>query len=237
MYYKIFIYLYCFLLLLSLVFFYRYLSTKQNQLDLTTKTAFRDDIKTGDIFLLDWQRSNNIFIASMFKNSFMHPAIALWEKGDLFIIELVNYFSDDKYRGFIKLPFNKWLRINKKGLILHNKLKIEDEDGVNKNIREELGNKINDFYIKYKGKMSEPSGFNFSWSRFINPSKTYKPIENFDNIICTEIISFMLMDLEIAEKNKSIESFQPDDFIKLSGFTIKKPYNYTEHYLALFDEQ
>lgn len=233
MYYKIFIFLYCFALLISIILFYRYLSTKQNQLDLVTKTIYRDDIKTGDIFLLDWQRSNNVILAALFKNSFMHPAVALWENGDLFIIELVNYFSDDKYKGFIKIPFNKWYRINKRGLILHNKLGILNE---NKNTRKELGEKINNFYINYKGKMTSPKGFSSSWLRFYNPSNIYKPIENFDDIICTEIISFMLMDLEIVEKDKSIQHYTPDSFINLKSFKFKNPYYISEHYLALINE-
>ena len=62
-----------------------------------TKNLYRDNIKTGDIFLLDWQRYNNVFISSLFNNSFMHPSISIWENGDLYMIELINYFNSDKY--------------------------------------------------------------------------------------------------------------------------------------------
>jgi len=150
MYYKIAIYLYIFTLSLSLILFARYIYIKKNQLDIPIKTLFRDNIKTGDVFLVDWQRINNIFLASLFSNSFMHPAIAVWDKGDLFMIELINYFDDDKYKGLIKIPFNKWYRINKKGLVLYNKLKIK---GDCKERRKELADKILNFYTEYKGKM------------------------------------------------------------------------------------
>lgn len=234
MYYKLFIYLYTFTLLLSLFLFFRYIRTKQNQLDIPIKTLFRDNIQTGDIFLLDWQRANNIFIASFFKNSFMHPAIAVWENNDLFMIELINYFNDDKYRGLIKVPFNKWYRINRRALFLHNKLTIKgDEDNIK---RQEIKEKILNFYLEYKGKMGEPKGFNKDWIRFWYPSKGYKPIEKFDNVICTEVLAFLLNEIGIVKKCKSIESYTPDSFIGMKDFELEENYNYKEYNLVKFNE-
>jgi hypothetical protein len=234
MYYKIAIYLYFFTMLLSLFLFFRYINVKKNQLDLKTKSIYRDDIKTGDVFLIDWQRANNIFLASLFGNSFMHPSIAVWDKGDLFMIELINYFNDEKYKGFIKIPFNKWYRINKRGLFLHNVLNIKDDEDGKK--REELGKKILDFYIEYKGKMGEPSGFGRDWIRFWYPSEGYKPIEKFDSIICTEVMTMLLKETGIVKKNKSIESYVPDSFIGMRDFECLEPYDYKEHYLANINE-
>jgi len=234
MYYKISIYLFIITLTISLFLFYRYISTKQNQLNMKTKTLFRDNIKTGDIFLLDWERTNNIFIASLFNNSFMHPSIAVWEKGDLFMIELINYFNDDKYKGLIKIPFNKWYRINKKGLLLYNKLNIIEDDDIK---RKELGEKILNFYIEYKGKFGKPGGFNSDWIRFLYPSKEYKPIEKFDKAICTEVMAFLLKEIGIVKKNKSIESYTPDSYIGLKDFDLEKGYCYKENYLVKMEEK
>ena len=58
----------------------------------------------------------------------MHPSIAVWENNDLFMIELINYFNDDKYKGLIKVPFNKWYRINRRAIILHNQLELKDNN-------------------------------------------------------------------------------------------------------------
>ena len=57
MYYKIFIYLYTFTMILSLFLFLQiYYHKRKPPINIPTKTLFRDNIKTGDVFLLDWQR-------------------------------------------------------------------------------------------------------------------------------------------------------------------------------------
>lgn len=221
-------------MIISCVMFYRYISTKQNQLVLPTKTLYRDEIKSGDIFLVDWQRNKNVFLASMFKNSFMHPAIAVWENNDLYIIELINYFRDEKYRGFIKIPFNKWYRINRKGLILHNPLLIEDDRDSDRKL---LTEKILNFYNTYKPKIKEPSGFGRDWIRFWYPPDKYQKIENFNSIICTEIISFLLAESDVIEKDKSIQSYVPDSFIGMQDFKTKDPYTFKDHALVKIQEK
>lgn len=216
--------------------FVNYYRVKKKIFRLKIKNIYRDNIKTGDIFLLDWQRANNVFIASLFNNSFMHPSIAIWENNELFIIELINYFNDDTYKGLVKIPFNKWYRINKKALILHNVLSIKDEKTVNRDLRDKLAQKINKFYSEYKGKMHSPSGLNKNWLRFLNPKKEYKKIENYKEIICTEAISFLLKEIGVVKKNKSIESYQPDSFIGMKDFDFIDPYLYKEFHLASIKE-
>lgn len=233
MYYKLAIYIYTFVLILSLFLFYRYLKIKNIQFDIPTRNLYRDDIKTGDIFLVDWQRVNNIFLASLFSNSFMHPAIALWDKGDLFMIELINYFDDDNYKGLIKIPFNKWYRINKKGLILYNKLKIAKDS---KQKREEIAEKILNFYTEYKGKMGTPNGLSWDWTRFWFPQKDYQPLVKFDNIICTEVIAMLIKEVGIAKKDKSVENYMPDSFIGMRDFALEKGYSYKNNYLVKMEE-
>lgn len=233
MYYKLNVYLYFFTVLLSLFLFFRYIYVKENQLSIPIKTLYRDQIKTGDVLLLDWQRTNNIFIASLFSNSFMHPAIAVWEKGDLFMVELINYFNDDKYQGLIKVPFNKWYRINRRALILHNILEIQDDS---QEKREELAQKIINFHTEYKGKMGKPNGLSLDWIRFWYPTKDYKPIEKYDNIICTEVLAMLMKEIGMVKKDKSVESYTPDSFIGLKDFNFEDGYSCKKHYLVKVDE-
>jgi len=236
MYVNLSIYIYTAILVLSFLLYAKYLWTKDKIYKIPTKNLYRDNIKTGDILLLDWQRYNNIFISSLFGNSFMHPSIALWEEDDLYMIELINYFDDVKYKGLIKVPFNKWYRINKKALILHNKLTIKDENGTNKHVRKDLRDKINNFYHEYKGRVGTPAGLRKDWIRFWYPGEKYQKIEKFDSIICTEIISFMLKETGVVEKDKSIESYTPDNFIGMNNFNTKRPFLYKEHYLVKIKE-
>lgn len=236
MYFKLVIYIYTFILLLSLTLYSKYLYTKSKIFKIPTKNLYRDNIKTGDIFLLDWQRYNNVFISSLFNNSFMHPSISIWENGDLYMIELINYFNSDKYTGLIKIPFNKWYRINKRAIILYNRLTIKNESTDNLGVREKLGEKIITFYNEYKGLIKKPNGLSKDWLRFWYPTKKYKKLENFDNVICTEIISFMLKETGVVEKDKSVESYTPDSFIGMKKFKTKNPYIYKNHFLVNIEE-
>ena len=148
--YKVFIYLYVIIILFIIIFFWRFLYTKKKVLHLETKTLFRDEIKTGDIFLVDWQRFKNVLLSSLMRSSFMHPCIAVWENNDLFIVEIINYFNDDKFKGLIKVPFNKWYRINKRGLILYNKLDIDiSSSEEEKHEREVLSQNILRLYMTF----------------------------------------------------------------------------------------
>jgi hypothetical protein len=150
------------------------------------------------------------------------------------MVELINYFNDDKYRGLIKVPFNKWYRINKRALFLHNKLTIKDDKDNKK--RQEIKKKILDFYLEYKGKMGEPKGFSRDWIRFWYPTKDYKPIEKFDNVICTEVLAFLLKEIRIVKKTKSVESYTPDSFIGMKDFDLEHQYSYKDHSLVKINE-
>lgn len=233
MYYKLVVYGYFILITISCFLFYRFITTKSKQFDIPTRNLFRDNIKTGDILLLDWQKTNNIFLASFFRTSFMHPGIAIWENGDLYIVELINYFNDNKYRGLIKIPFNKWYRINKRSIILHNPLLIKNESNGD---REILRDKILSFYRKYSPKIKRPSGFGLDWTRFLFPPNKYQEITEFNKILCTEVIASLLAETGVTKKTKSIQSFTPDSFIGMRDFDMKKPYNYGKHSLVRIKE-
>lgn len=235
--YKVFIYLYIIIILFINIFFWRFLYTKKKVLNIQTKTLFRDDIKTGDVFLVDWQRFKNVLLSSFMRSSFMHPCIAVWDNNDLYIIEIINYFNDKKYKGLIKVPFNKWYRINKKGLILHNKLDIESKDKEDeKKEREVLAHNILELYEKYKNNIKEPGGFSYSWKRFLKPPPKYTKLEKFDDRICTEITAMLLIESGIVKANKSVESYYPDSFIGMKEFDTNKPYEYNQHYLVHIKE-
>tara|TARA_R110000824_G_scaffold174880_5_gene353068 strand:- start:42 stop:665 length:624 start_codon:yes stop_codon:yes gene_type:complete len=205
-------------------------------LSIETKTLYRDDIKTGDVLLVDWQRFKNVLLSSFLRSSFMHPCIAVWENNDLFIVEIINYFNDEEYKGLIKVPFNKWHRINKRGLILHNKLDIigkkEDQDKT----REILKDNILNFYNKYKKDIKEPVGLSYKWKRFLNPEPKYRKLTKFDDRVCTEITAMILIECGVVKANKSVESYNPDSFLGMKEFDTNKPYEYNESYLAKIDE-
>lgn len=232
--YKVFIYLYLIIILLINIFFWRFLYTKKKVLGIETKTLFRDEIKTGDVFLVDWQRFKNVLLSSIMRSSFMHPCIAVWDNGDLFVIEIINYFNDPKYKGLIKVPFNKWYRINKKALILYNKLDIVNDDEAK--YREIIKNNILEFYEKHKEDIKQPAGFSYSWKRFLSPPPKYQKITKFNDRICTEITAMILIESGIAKANKSVENYIPDSFIGMKEFDTNKPFEYNKSFLAHISE-
>lgn len=231
--YKIFIYLYVIVIILINIFFWRFLYTKKKVFNIETKTLYRDQIKTGDVFLVDWQRFKNVLLSSFMRSSFMHPCIAVWEDDDLYIVEIINYFNDKKYKGLIKVPFNKWYRINKRGLILYNRLTISNDE---EKYREIIKNNILDFYEKHKNDIKEPAGFSYSWKRFLNPPPKYQKLTNFDDRLCTEITAMILIETGIVKANKSVENYVPDSFIAMKDFDTNKPYEYKESFLAYINE-
>ena len=84
--------------------------------------------------------------------------------------------------------------------------------------------------------MGTPSGFSLDWLRFWNPGKEYKPLEKFDNIICTEVLGFLLVETGIAKKNKSLETYKPDSFIGMKDFDLEEGYSYDKYSLVKINE-
>lgn len=184
------------------------------------KNITKDELNTGDIFLIDFQNINNFFITSLFKENFMHPAIVLKEEDETYIID---YIARKK---LVKRTLAEWKAYNKRSVYILNKLDCDDEK------RKTLTNKLKELYDEHKDILSGPSGFSLDWKRFWWPSDYYQEPNDLNNLVCMELIVYFLMKMGIIETNKSIESFLPRDFENMKGFKSKDNFSFKESFLV-----
>lgn len=184
-------------------------------------------IKTGDLFMVSYTRMSHLILDSLLGLNFVHPSISVWENGILYMVEYADYF--DKYRGFIKIPFDEWIKFNRKGVILKNSLSIVDET---KEKREELGRKILKIYEENKDSFNDFNGTPLNQIKMFNPFlRNYKKIEKGENVTCTEVLALIICESGIAKKTKALHKYQPSKFVGFSGFELEKDYFCDENYL------
>lgn len=219
------------LLLLSLYILFIYVYTWRNILILKNieypiKNLYKDDIKTGDIFLLGNKKKDKIFGDSLFMIKFIHPSIAVWENYNLYIVEFALY--PDK-KGLLKIPFDNWIRYNKNKRILRSVLEIKNEDLYERDI---IKNNILSYYENNRKRINNMnSDFNITWLRF--PLRIKSEL-NLDNISCTEVLAEIICSSGIAKKDKGSSYYHQSDFISLSGFALNNKFSYPNNYLCKF---
>lgn len=187
------------------------------------KDLYKDNIKSGDIFLLGNTKRNKILGDLFFMVNFVHPSISLWENNNLYILEFAIYPTKE---GFIKIPFEEWIYLNKNKNILHSCL---DTSGSQ---REKIRIKMINFFEKNKERINKKNkNFDITWLRF--PLRIKRQL-NINNISCTEVLTELLYYTGIVEKNKGTSYYHQSDFIGLKGFKLEKQFSYSKNYLCNF---
>tara|TARA_R110001592_G_scaffold146527_9_gene370628 strand:+ start:1209 stop:1901 length:693 start_codon:yes stop_codon:yes gene_type:complete len=187
------------------------------------KYLYKDNIKSGDIFLLGNTKRNKIIGDLFFMVNFVHPSIAVWENNNLYILEFAMYPTKE---GFIKIPFEEWIYFNKNKNILHSCLNTSVPE------REKIRLKMINFFEKNKKRINKKNkNFDITWLRF--PLRIKRQL-NINNISCTEVLTELLYYAGIVKKNKGTSYYHQSDFIGLKGFKLKKQFSYTNNYLCNF---
>ena len=175
------------------------------------RILYKDEIKTGDLFLIGYKKPGNILGDLLLKVNFNHIAISVWEDSNLYIVEYANYFN--KEQGLLKIPFEKWSRFNKNTTILKN------NSNISKNEELEISKKILNFYETNKDKLKIfKGGWNPSWYRFLYKKNKYQTLNFEKQTTCTEIMAHLLCEIGLVKKSKALSDYHQSDFIKLSGF-------------------
>jgi len=186
------------------------------------KKLRKENIKSGDIFLVAYHKPQNLIGDLLMKVKFNHVSLAVWENGELYLIEYANYF--DKYQGLLKIPYERWIRFNKNTTILKNSISFSQN---------ERERKILEYYYQNKDKMTEfKGGWNMSWYRFLYKKNKYQPIDLSYQTTCTEIMVSLLGESGIVKKEKALSDYHQSDFIGMSGFSLPNNVNYTQDYLC-----
>jgi len=238
-----------FYLIIVLIYFLlgaRFIYTKDFN-ELKIKNLYLDEIKTGDTFMVSYQQFYRIFGDSLIGLNFTHSSTAYWENGKLYFVEYAYY--TEEYNGIMKMPYHEWIKFNKNALILVNKLKIINDEIVERKI---LNDKIKLFLNDFERKDDLNASFNLGWNRFRQdyknskeplsrfwnsmlgqPNNVYKRIDPDNNkeTTCVEITACLLCEIGIIKKNKSI-SYLPSKFIGMKGFDCNTNFDFSEHYIC-----
>lgn len=186
-----------------------------------------NDIKTGDMFLISYTGHYASVVKTIAGFNFIHPSIAVWENGELWMVEFA-YYTEDK-KGLIKIAFSDWIKYNRNTVILKNTLSIKNDSSKE---REILRQNILNFYEKYKKKYSNFSNFlNPNYFRFLNKFGKYDSITETSNVTCAEIMAFLVHETEISQKTKPISFFQSSKFVGFDGFDLQEKYYCDENYI------
>lgn len=191
-----------------------------------TRNLHYSDIQTGDIILLTYSDPITIFNHGLICMKFIHAALCSREGSNVYVYEFGNYFGEKM--GFLKLPFSEWIKYNKNGLMMINKLDIEDDS---KEKRNNLSLKLNNF--RNENMTDKDFSFMDYLGRYLVPTKDYK---NFDktrtDYACYELVLNMLKELNIIESLNATETYVTDDMIGMKKFNLNSEYNYDDYFIA-----
>jgi hypothetical protein len=134
---------------------------------------------------------------------------------NLYILEIAEY--DSLHSGVLKIPYEKWLKLNKHHDIYIRKL--DDEAYKNKEIQSNI---LNEFSKLQKYKQQKLTDILELRRMMFFESYDEKKIQKLEKITCIEFIVMMLQNLELMEKDAMPASFYPCD---LASNTFLKTYN------------
>lgn len=174
-------------------------------------------LRTGDIVGTSYNRINGYFISAWSKSSWSHTGI-VWRDpltNIPYVIEVCRY-RDDKYKGFIKIPFITWMKYNKKACKGLLRYKGEDLDPV----------KLKAKFDSFKGSRLE--GFNVGWKRFLT-KKDYdydlgRSEGDSERYTCFEVTIILLQDAGVYSKEYSPCSYFPGSIMNRHVKTINGNY-------------
>lgn len=113
-YYAVYFVIFVILLLYAIIGTRGCISTNDN-IELSRYITL-NDINTGDIFIVSYQRPTFFPSKALGLINYQHPVIAVWENGFLYIVEAGGYKGFDE---ILKIPFSKWIRMNRWSTVLH----------------------------------------------------------------------------------------------------------------------
>lgn len=181
----------------------------------STKVIKPEQFKTGDLLFVKYNNSLGTLMKIWSGSPWTHVAmIYVAPNSKIFVLETANYA---KSKGVLFLPYNEWLKLNRKCEVGIIQLKAPDEFD-----RDIL---LSEFEKLTNKKLDT---FNINWVRLLS-KKPYKSISSRENITCYELIVHLLQETNIAKKIHSPSSYFPKNIIegdlKLnSGFTFGSLY-------------
>jgi hypothetical protein len=187
--------------------------------DTIQKTIFGHQLQTGDLLFVSYDNSLGKFMKVWSNSKWTHVGMVYKAPdNEIYVMETANY---RKKKGVLLLPFIDWYKNNR-----HYKMVVKQLEAVNNNSKDCLVNLIHHFDEVNEKKLDT---FGTSWLRLIG-TKSYKSINERENITCYELVAHLLQEAEIIRKEKSPCSYLPssmyyDELPKNENYSYTKGMN------------
>ena len=181
-----------------------------------------EDLKSGDLLFVSYINLLGQSIRVLSASEWSHVSMIYRDvkSPELYVLEIAEYGdrkSSESYSGVLKIPYEKWLKLNKHHDIYIRKL--NNEDYKNKEIQSKI---LNEFSKLQKYKQQKLTDILELRRMMFFENYDEKKIQNLEKITCIEFIVMMLQNLELMEKDAMPSSFYPCD---LASNEFLKTYN------------
>lgn len=182
------------ILILTLLSFIRYIFVSDIPKTTIPLSILESQINTGDLIAVSYPTKFGILIRVFKGSAWSHIGMIYRKNNEIFVIEATAYYKE---RGVLIVPFEKWLKRNQGNDLVWIK-RIGPEIT-------QVENVIN------KVKNANPNLNPISWLKTMIKCP-YKS-ESHNQFFCSELVAYLLQELDIMKKYNTPSSYSPNDLI------------------------
>ncbi len=169
-----------------------------------------ETLKSGDLVFVSYKNLLGKSIRLLSASEYSHVGMIFKDTtqvspDDLYVLEIADY-NDSKDSGVLKIPYEKWLKLNKHHDIYIRKL--NDKDYEAKEIQSKI---LNEFNKLQKYKQQKLTDILELKRMMFFEAYDDKKIEKLEKITCIELVVMMLQNLELMKKDSMPSSYYPCD--------------------------
>lgn len=167
----------------------------------SVRYIYPDELNTGDLLCVSYNNLAGEFVGSFTNSIWVHTGM-VWVDPNTnlrYVLEGAIY-GGSVYKNFFKIPFETWVRINKRNIMSWKKYNGPEIDPVMM---------INEFQRFNKIKLE---GFNPTWLRFLI-NRNYNTPNLGNKLTCFEAIVILGQEMCIFKKDKLYSSYFPCDIV------------------------
>lgn len=169
-----------------------------------------ETLKSGDLVFVSYKNLLGKSIRVLSASEYSHVGMIFKDTtqvspDDLYVLEIADY-NDSKDSGVLKIPYEKWLKLNKHHDIYIRKL--NDKDYEAKEIQSKI---LNEFNKLQKYKQQKLTDILELKRMMFFEAYDDKKIEKLEKITCIELVVMMLQNLELMKKDSMPSSYYPCD--------------------------
>lgn len=165
----------------------------------------QENLQTGDLVFVRYDNSLGYFMRLWSGSPWTHMGMVFRDvTNQVYIMETANYHATSKLqerKGLLVLPISEWLQRNRNCQISVKPLKTP-KDFDRRNLYRS--------FVRIDGKKLDTFGIN--WFRLLG-KRSYHSLKSQENVMCYELIVYLLQENEVIEKEYSASSYFPGNII------------------------